>query len=162
MSDETPAVPLFALSSGVFAERDGKILVLKRAGGAVTGGWYIPGGAFDPGETIEECARRELLEETGLRAAGPVTCVAVAHMRVYGFDSLQVLYACACPDGEIVLSDEHSAARWIDARAYRDRYFSDEIIEGYAAASTSMSTMLHNIGRAIDDYLRWRDQLAQP
>lgn len=155
MSDTptVPEVPLFALSSAVFAERDGKILILKRAGGAMTGGWYLPGGAFDPGETIEECARRELFEECGLAPVGPLVCVAVAHMRVYGYDSLQVLYACACPDGEVVLSDEHSGARWIDAGVYRDQYFGDELIERFAG---STGTMLRNIRSAIDAYLDWR------
>jgi 8-oxo-dGTP pyrophosphatase MutT (NUDIX family) len=37
--------------------------------------WFTPGGGLEPGESSEEGARRELREETGLRAtdlAGPV------------------------------------------------------------------------------------------
>ncbi len=153
-------VPLFALSSAVFAERDGKILVLKRAGGAVTGGWYVPGGALDPGEDIATCATRELMEETGLTPTSELVCVAVAHMRVYGYESLQVLYACECAEGDVVLSDEHSAARWIDPVAYRERYFNDELIDGYAGAGSSGAQMLRNIRDAVDAYLRWREHRA--
>lgn len=152
----TPRAALFALSSAVFAERDGQILILKRAVGEATGGWYLPGGAVDPGETVEEGARRELLEESGLVAAGPLTCVAVAHMHVYGRDSLQVLYRCACPAGDVVLSDEHSGARWIDPVAYRDRYFSDAVIDAFAVANERGATMLRQIRSAIDAYLEWR------
>jgi 8-oxo-dGTP pyrophosphatase MutT (NUDIX family) len=159
--DSDPQVALFALSTALFAQRDGQILVLKRAGGAVTGGWYLPGGVVDPGETVEEGARRELLEESGLTASGPLTVVAVAHMHVYGYDSLQILYACDCAHGEVVLSDEHSGARWVDPKAYRDRYFSDDVINTYAGANTRVASMLTNIRSAIDAYLRWRE-IAYP
>jgi ADP-ribose pyrophosphatase YjhB (NUDIX family) len=159
MSD-TPAstsrAPLFALSSAVFAEREGQILILKRAVGEAVGSWYLPGGAVDAGETVEEGARRELLEECGLVPDGPLTCVAVAHMHVYGQDSLQVLYRCACPTGDVILSDEHSGARWIDPAAYRDRYFTDAVIDGVAAANERGASMLRNIRSAIDAYLEGR------
>lgn len=155
ISDTPYAVPLVALSTAVFAERDGQILILKRAVGEAVGSWYLPGGAFDPGETIEECAKRELLEECGLVASGPLTCVAVAQMHVYGQDSLQVLYRCACPTGDVVLSDEHSGARWIDPTAYRDMYFTDGIIDAIAATNERGASMLRNIRSAIDAYLAW-------
>jgi 8-oxo-dGTP pyrophosphatase MutT (NUDIX family) len=151
----SPRVALFALSSAVFAERDGKILILKRAGGTATGTWYLPGGAVDPGETVHDSAIRELHEEAGLTPSGPLTCVGVAHMHVYGADSLQVLYACACPDGEVVLSHEHSGARWIDARDYRERFFTDDGIAAVAQADQRAGEMLRNIRDAIDAYLNW-------
>jgi 8-oxo-dGTP pyrophosphatase MutT (NUDIX family) len=154
--DVPASPPLFALSSAVFAQRDRKILILKRAAGEAPGTWYLPGGAVDPDETVEESARRELFEEAGLVAVGGFTCVAVAHMRTYGFDSLQVLYACDCPDGDVVLSHEHSGARWIDAREYRERYFADDTLERIAEADPRMGQMLRNIRDAIDAYLRWR------
>jgi 8-oxo-dGTP diphosphatase len=150
-----PESPVFYLSSAVFAQRGGQILLLKRAGGEMTGGWYLPGGALDPGETIEQCAARELLEESGLVPTGPLVCVAVAHMHVYGADSLQVLYAADCDEGDVVLSHEHSAFRWMDPAAYRDRYFTDEILQNAMTANRRIGEMLTNIRAAIDAYLAW-------
>jgi 8-oxo-dGTP pyrophosphatase MutT (NUDIX family) len=153
---QVPGEAVFRLSAAVFAERDGQILVLKRSLGEAVGGWYLPGGAVDPGETVEEAARRELFEEAGITPSGPLTCVAVAHMHVYGRDSLQVLYRCACPDGEVVLSHEHSAARWIDPWEFRDRYFNDDVLKNVAATNERFGAMLQNIRSAIDAYLDWR------
>jgi 8-oxo-dGTP diphosphatase len=157
MLDPT-ATPSFRLSSAVFAQRDGDILLLKRAMGAATGSWYLPGGALDPGETIEECARRELFEECGLAIPGPLTVVAVAHMHVYGHESLQILFAGDCAEGEPEISEEHSAFRWLDPRAYRERYFTDATLAALAERDARAADMTRNIRDAIDAYLAWRSR----
>jgi 8-oxo-dGTP pyrophosphatase MutT (NUDIX family) len=33
-------------------------------------GWYLPGGAVDPGESVAEALAREILEETNVRISG--------------------------------------------------------------------------------------------
>jgi len=48
----------------------GRNLLLKKASrGISVGKWNAPGGKSEPGESPEECARREVLEETGLRVS---------------------------------------------------------------------------------------------
>jgi 8-oxo-dGTP pyrophosphatase MutT (NUDIX family) len=49
------------------------VLLLQRAD---TGGWGLPGGFMDPGETLEETARREVMEEVGLEL-GELTLMSV-------------------------------------------------------------------------------------
>jgi len=50
----------------VIAEREGKVLLLRRAIEPRRGYWTIPGGYMEIDESVEECALRETQEETGL------------------------------------------------------------------------------------------------
>lgn len=150
----------FRLSSAVFARREGRILILKRAAGELTGAWYSPGGAVDVGETPEEAAIRELHEEAGIAPTGPLHLIAAVPMHVYGRDSVQLVYACDAEEGEVQLSHEHSGARWIDPREYRDRYFSAEQIARVADASPRAETMVRGVRDALDRYITWLDERA--
>ena len=43
-----------------------ELLLIRRAGHPFLGKWALPGGFCEPGETVDETARRELMEETNL------------------------------------------------------------------------------------------------
>jgi len=64
---------------GVFVMRGDRFLMLRRRGSHGSGTWSVPGGGVAWGETVSECACREVFEETGVALApetvriGPVT-----------------------------------------------------------------------------------------
>ncbi|PKN19995.1 MAG: NUDIX hydrolase [Deltaproteobacteria bacterium HGW-Deltaproteobacteria-6] len=62
-----PDVPRTGVGAMVF--KDNKILLVKRGVEPNRGRWAIPGGMLKLGETMRECAAREILEETGVTVA---------------------------------------------------------------------------------------------
>ncbi len=50
-------------------DESGRVFLVKHT---YVPGWYLPGGAVDPGETVEQAARREAMEEGNLVVDGPM------------------------------------------------------------------------------------------
>lgn len=53
-------------TTAVFLEKDGKILLVKRAEKPKKGFWDAPGGFIEKNESAEESAKREIKEELGI------------------------------------------------------------------------------------------------
>ena len=66
MTREYPPRPIVGI--GVVVLRPGHVLLVRRGKPPNFGAWSLPGGAQELGETAEDAARRELLEETALTA----------------------------------------------------------------------------------------------
>ena len=59
---------------GAVVIRDGAVLLVRRAKPPSEGLWAIPGGSVELGETLQQAAERELLEETSVRARAGKPC----------------------------------------------------------------------------------------
>jgi NAD+ diphosphatase len=59
-----------AAVAGVIVDEQGRMVVLVRGKEPGKGGWDLPGGFVDPGDTAEGAMRREVGEEIGLEVAG--------------------------------------------------------------------------------------------
>jgi len=105
-----PVVSPRLVAAVVVLRDDGAALLQHRdekPGLSHAGMWVIPGGHCEPVETVERCARRELLEETGYDCEAPRFLMSVArndvdeHLVVYWtrYDGVQPVH---CGEGQAV------------------------------------------------------------
>jgi ADP-ribose pyrophosphatase YjhB (NUDIX family) len=67
-SREYPDRPIPGVGAVVLRKVDGRaeVLLIRRGSEPMAGGWSLPGGAIELGESVREACVRETLEETGL------------------------------------------------------------------------------------------------
>lgn len=100
---------------------EGRCLVLKRsmASKGNPGMWDFPGGKVDRGEALDDAARREVLEETGLEISiGRVLGAAES-----GSPDSRVAYLIFeghVSSGEVRLSGEHEGFAWVASEDLRE------------------------------------------
>ncbi|MET0662290.1 MAG: NUDIX hydrolase [Ilumatobacteraceae bacterium] len=96
-----------------------------------TWGWEVPAGRVDPGETPEQCAMRETLEETGWRA-GELTKLTSYRPHNGTSDAHFHLYAASSATYGGVPSDPDEAERieWVPWPRLREEIRSGRVNDG--------------------------------
>ncbi len=94
-------------------EQGDKILIAQRSNknDGLENKWEFPGGKQEPGETLQECLKRELYEEFGIvaKVGEYITCSAFTHKNTY-FE--MEVFKVPSFTGTITLF-EHKEIRWI-------------------------------------------------
>jgi 8-oxo-dGTP diphosphatase len=94
---------------------DGKVLLIRRGKEPYKDHWSLPGGGVEPGETLREAVRREVLEETGLE----VDVGLVAGYRE-GFEPdhhVVIAFHVSVTGGELCAGDDAIECEFVDPRA---------------------------------------------
>lgn len=116
MKREYPESPIVAV--GVIIRRDHQILLVRRGHPPSLGYWTFPGGAVELGEPIQEAARREALEETGLEVEVGEVATVIDHVvrdeagRVR-YHYVIVDYLATPVGGKLQPGSDVSDARWV-------------------------------------------------
>ncbi len=100
--------------------RQNKIYIQKRKAGGLMGGlWEFPGGKFEPGESAEQCLRREIKEELGVALHIDEKLMTVKHSYTRFRVTLYV-FLCRIRSGKISPT-QCEEWDWVKAEAL-DRY----------------------------------------
>lgn len=97
-------------ASGIlFRDTDRRLLLLRRVGGRFPDHWALPGGKVEAGETNEQAARRETLEETEYDYDGSLKKLARRRDQFADFTT----FTARIDRFEPTLNDEHDAFLWV-------------------------------------------------
>jgi 8-oxo-dGTP pyrophosphatase MutT (NUDIX family) len=111
--------PILMVGAAILVvDNENRLLLMKRTD---SGCWGLPGGSVEPGEEVEEAAKRETLEETGLQING---------MTLFGLFSgedlhyiypngdevynVTIVYLSHYTRGTVRINQEHSEWSWFN------------------------------------------------
>ena len=126
--------PAVTVDLAVFnrSEKRTRVLLIRRKHEPFIGSWAFPGGFLEMEERIEDAARRELKEETGVELTVPI-----AFLGVYGDPgrdprgrTISVVYVAELQGAAPLAkgSDDAELADWVDVAAAHDLAFDHGVI----------------------------------
>lgn len=133
---------------GVLVVRGEQILLGKRCGKHMPGVYGAPGGHLEAGETFADCARREILEETGLNTAD-VRFLCLGHYQFGDSHYVDVDMVANCPEGEALPlePDKCQEWKWYSVHNLPSPLFivTKRMIDAYLAGNAVDESAIHSI-----------------
>jgi 8-oxo-dGTP diphosphatase len=109
-----PTVP--RLGVGVVVVRNRQFILVKRGQEPAKGSWSLPGGLVELGERIEDAARREVLEECGIRIVSPTLLDLFEYIEKKDdgirYHYVVVDFKAGFLGGELTAADDVEDSRW--------------------------------------------------
>ncbi len=98
---------------GVIVLKDGKVLMGKRKNAHGEGGWCYPGGHLEYGESWEQCARREVMEEAEIKIKN--VRFGTATKDIFDLEQKHYITICMVADyasGEVAIMEPDKCEKW--------------------------------------------------
>lgn len=112
MIPETDSLPRKQIGVAVIRDDRDLILIDRRLAKGLLGGfWEFPGGKIEGNETVQECIKREILEEIGIDIAVDSHLITIDHTYSHFRVNLQV-YNCRYLSGQ-ARAIECEEIRWV-------------------------------------------------
>lgn len=142
-----PYAPTFVTTDSVVI-KSGHILLIKRKFNPGKGLYALPGGFLNPDEMIEECAIRELKEETRIKIDKPVLKRSIESVQTFDhphrslrgrtITHAHLINLGEGPLPEIKAHDDASGAHWIPLADMK--HLEDEMFEDHMDIITSLTS----------------------
>jgi ADP-ribose pyrophosphatase YjhB (NUDIX family) len=125
---------------GALVARDDRVLLVRqrRSYGVH---WEVPSGYYEPGESLEQAAAREVLEETGVRVEiGPLLCTLVWERESDRRRNVLVFFrgeAEGRPEPRPQVEEDIEAAAFVDPTTLTDVHpLEQPVLRGWAAGES--------------------------
>ena len=124
------------VQTAVLLNSAGQALILRTPEGK----WQLPGGRLNEGETWDAGLRREIREETGIEDVEILSITMVDNWEFRGVLMYGVYFLCRTNATEVIVSDEHTAYRWVGREDDLDQFeFWHENLQMLTARALAMS-----------------------
>ena len=98
---------------GVIIIKDNKVLLGKRKGSHGEGSWCFPGGHLEFNESLENCSKREVLEETGIKIKNiRFETITNDIFKEEGKHYITIFMLCEHDSGEVKVMEPEKCEKW--------------------------------------------------